>query len=357
LPTQNPNKDRLMALKNIPTIVITGALGVGKTTLIQKLLADKPDNERWAVLVNEFGEVGIDGALMANQSDEKNVFIKEVPGGCMCCTSGLPMQIALNLLLTEAKPDRLLIEPTGLGHPKEVLQTLASIEYRDVLDVKSTLTLIDARKLADKKWREHQTFREQLCIADTIVVTKSDLYQRDYQNDLTSFFASVGVQSTPVLWSDRDSINTALLNQNSGYINQCIEEQERQHAHAHHEHEYEHHEHGHHHHDASTTISTPNDGVVSVKNQGEGFYSRGWISASDRWFDYSACRQLFNELSVDRLKAVVITEDGIFGFNLANGTVEETELASANDTRIEFITDNEAEADKIAQQIEHALAL
>ena len=89
-------------IQSVPTNVITGFLGVGKTTAILHLLANKPADERWAVLVNEFGEIGVDGALMEQQ--DEGVFISEVPGGCMCCTSGLPMQIALNMLLTRSNP-------------------------------------------------------------------------------------------------------------------------------------------------------------------------------------------------------------------------------------------------------------
>lgn len=67
----------------VPTNILTGFLGVGKTTTILNLLKNKPENENWAVLVNEFGEIGIDGALMTDQG----ALIKEVPGGCMCCTA------------------------------------------------------------------------------------------------------------------------------------------------------------------------------------------------------------------------------------------------------------------------------
>jgi len=127
------------SIVSVPTNIITGFLGVGKTTAILHLLKHKPGNERWAVLVNEFGEIGIDGSLFKGQHSEQNgVFIREVPGGCMCCTAGLPMQIALAQLLARAKPDRLLIEPTGLGHPIEVLQTLFSEYYREVLNIQKT---------------------------------------------------------------------------------------------------------------------------------------------------------------------------------------------------------------------------
>lgn len=125
------------SIKAVPTNIITGFLGVGKTTAILNLMKNKPDNERWAILVNEFGEIGVDGSLVGGQhSDNQNVFIREVPGGCMCCAAGLPMQIALNQLLSEARPDRLLIEPTGLGHPKEVLEVLSTGHFRQILSLK-----------------------------------------------------------------------------------------------------------------------------------------------------------------------------------------------------------------------------
>ena len=105
----------------IRTHLITGFLGVGKTTAILNLLKQKPEDEKWAVLVNEFGEVGVDGAVLQSQG----AVVKEIPGGCLCCVSGLPFQIGLNMLIAKEKPDVLLIEPTGLGHPRNILATEA----------------------------------------------------------------------------------------------------------------------------------------------------------------------------------------------------------------------------------------
>ena len=77
--------DPATRLIDVPTNIITGFLGVGKTTAILQLLQNKPANERWAVLVNEFGEIGVDGSLIQGQhSESSGVFIREVPGGCMC---------------------------------------------------------------------------------------------------------------------------------------------------------------------------------------------------------------------------------------------------------------------------------
>lgn len=125
------------------TNLITGFLGSGKTTSILHLLAHKDPNEKWAVLVNEFGEVGIDGALLA----DSGALLKEIPGGCMCCVNGLPMQVGLNTLLRQGKPDRLLIEPTGLGHPKQILDLLTAPVYEPWIDLRATLCILDPRLL------------------------------------------------------------------------------------------------------------------------------------------------------------------------------------------------------------------
>ena len=105
----------------IPVNIITGFLGSGKTSAVLNLLKQKPRDEHWAILVNEFGEIGVDRSLMqGHEVKHDRVAILEVPGGCMCCAAGLPMKMALSQLLFLGRPDRLLIEPTGLGHPAEV---------------------------------------------------------------------------------------------------------------------------------------------------------------------------------------------------------------------------------------------
>lgn len=152
------------------TNLITGFLGSGKTTSILHLLAHKPANEKWAVLVNEFGEVGIDGALLA----ESGALLKEISGGCMCCVNGLPMQVGLNTLLRQGKPDRLLIEPTGLGHPRQILDILTAAVYEPWIDLRATLCILDPRQLLEEKIVANDNFRDQLTAADIIVANKSD---------------------------------------------------------------------------------------------------------------------------------------------------------------------------------------
>lgn len=200
---------RTKTISAIPTTIITGFLGVGKSSAILNLLKHKPKQERWAVLVNEFGEIGVDGSVFEGQhTQEQGVFIREVPGGCMCCVAGLPMQVALNQLLKLARPDRLLIEPTGLGHPKEILHTLRSDTYRSVINLQQIITLVDARKLSDRRYTEHHTFNEQIAIADVVVGNKQDLYQGDEQSTLQAYIDQHGASGAQVIFTQHSDIST-----------------------------------------------------------------------------------------------------------------------------------------------------
>ncbi|MCF2947499.1 GTP-binding protein [Paraglaciecola aquimarina] len=341
-------------IEQVPTNIITGALGVGKTTLIQALLEQKPKHERWAVLVNEFGEIGVDGALLTTP-EEDGIFIKEVPGGCMCCTSGLPMQIALNLLLARAKPHRLLIEPTGLGHPREVLQTLSEEHYKEVLDIRATLALIDIRKLADKRWRAHQPFQEQLEIADHIVVTKSDLYQQDLTPQLNEYLQDIGISNLPIRYAQQGKIDPQILLSKSKYQEPS---DQTMHSHSHsapHDHESSHPKTS----DSIQTIKAPETGSIKVENNADGYYSYGWICAPTQIFDFRSVMDTLSPLTVERLKGILITEQGVLTCNLIDGclSVSMTGLEQAADSRLEFITDDKNLAEQTSQRIEHLLNL
>ncbi|MGE8498571.1 MAG: CobW family GTP-binding protein [Pseudomonas sp.] len=133
-------------LKHIPTHLIAGPLGAGKTSLIRQLLAQRPAHERWAVLINEFGLVGLDAALLS--TDDQGIAFAEVAGGCLCCVNGVPFQVGLGRLLRKARPDRLLIEPSGLGHPLQLLMQLGEAPWQEVLAVQPPLLVLDAAALS-----------------------------------------------------------------------------------------------------------------------------------------------------------------------------------------------------------------
>ena len=135
-----------LMLQNIPTHVIAGPLGAGKTSLIKHLLAQRPAKERWAVLINEFGQIGLDAALLTQ--DDDGIALGEVAGGCLCCVNGAPFQVGLGRLLRKAKPDRLFIEPSGLGHPAQLLKQLQKAPWQEVLAVQPCVLVLDAQALA-----------------------------------------------------------------------------------------------------------------------------------------------------------------------------------------------------------------
>lgn len=312
-------------IQAVPTNIITGFLGVGKTSAILHLLKSKPANERWAVLVNEFGEIGIDGALVqGQQTEEQGVFIREVPGGCMCCAAGLPMQIALNQLLAKAKPDRLLIEPTGLGHPKEVLQVLSAEYYQDVLSIHKTLTLVDARKLTDPRYTEHETFNQQIAIGDLIVGNKQDLYQDKDKARLNDYINKFGQPHAEVIFTQQGEIAFDLLDGET----QSYRQPDPSHHHHHHKSK-----------PLASDLPIPEQGFLFAQNEGEGFQSAGWRFSPDKVFNYDKLFSLLTGLCAERMKAVFITNAGVFGYNLTADALTEIQLDDCLESRIEVISD------------------
>ena len=180
-------------LTQIPTHVICGPLGAGKTSLIRSLLAQKPASERWAVLINEFGQIGLDAALLS--TDEAGISLAEVAGGCLCCVNGVPFQVGLSRLLRKAKPDRLLIEPSGLGHPTELLTQLGAPPWQGALALQPCLAVLDAAALARDEPLP-RSVQQALQRSGLLVLNKSEaLDQADRQRIMA------GLPSLPMLWT------------------------------------------------------------------------------------------------------------------------------------------------------------
>lgn len=312
-------------LTAIPTNIITGFLGAGKTTTILHLLKNKPANERWAVLVNEFGEVGIDGKLLTVGTND--IFVREVPGGCMCCANGLPVQIALNRLLSAAKPHRLLIEPTGLGHPAEIITLLRSSLYQEVLDLRTTLVLVDARHLTDERYLRNTTFLQQLQVADIVIGNKKDLYS-DEDMERFSTYVQTELPGKPLYFASRGELDLTLLNGVGGFGG--------------HSKIYE----------ATSPLFVelperiPPCGYLRRTRQADGYFSCGWIF-SDLWtFSYERLFGVLSGAAQERLKGVFITDHGIFAFNKAGDVLNEAELEDTLDSRFEIIDRAEIRRDE-----------
>ncbi len=277
--------------QRVPTNIITGFLGVGKTTAILNLLKEKPADQKWAVLVNEFGEIGIDGAMMADQG----ALIKEVPGGCMCCTAGVPMSVGINALLRQ-QPDRLIIEPTGLGHPKQVMATLTSEQYRGYVDLKATIALVDPRNFSDSKYTSNQNFNDQLDSADVVIGNKVDLCQ---VHDIDAFNDWLTNQTPPKVFHKlvkNGQLPFELLDIERRKGDEATRIETHHHHHAEMEPQFQ---------------LAPGEPFARKENKGQGYVSCGWLFGAEYQFDFDKVFSLLSALNAERIKAVLNTDKAV----------------------------------------------
>jgi G3E family GTPase len=175
----------------IPANLFLGFLGVGKTTAVIDLLKRKDPREKWAVLVNEYGTVSVDDAFIEGEAAE-GVSVRSVAGGCFCCTTAPMLPVALHFLLQEMRPDRLLIETSGLGHPAALVDTLRE-KYSDRIELRATVGFVTPSDFAAPGMIDsNPVFRDQVQLADVLVLNKLDTATpqlvSDFQTWANGFF-------------------------------------------------------------------------------------------------------------------------------------------------------------------------
>jgi len=157
--------------EKIPVTVLTGYLGAGKTTLLNRILSE-PHGKKFAVIVNEFGEIGIDNELVVNADEE----VFEMNNGCICCTvRGDLVRIIDGLMRRKGKFDAIIVETTGLADPAPVAQTFfmdEAVGSRTKLD--AVVTVADAKWLMDRL-KDAPEAKNQIAFADVILINKTDL--------------------------------------------------------------------------------------------------------------------------------------------------------------------------------------
>lgn len=316
------------------TNLITGFLGSGKTTTITHLLAHKPENEKWAVLVNEFGEIGIDGALLA----DSGALLKEIPGGCMCCVNGLPMQVGLNTLLRQGRPDRLLIEPTGLGHPKQILDMLTADVYEPWIELHATLTLLDPRQLLDPRLQNDDNFRDQLAAADIIIANKADS-QDDASRAALEDWLSQNLADREAISVSQGQIDPALLDRPRRNLRALPSSASHSHSHP-----------------ASRGLAALN--LASHQrwrrslNSGQGYHACGWIFDDATRFDTIGLLEWARLAPVERVKGVMRIPEGLVRINRQGQDFHiETQNVEPPDSRIEVIHNAECDWNSLQQSL------
>lgn len=157
---------------SIQVNLICGPLGAGKTTLLRQLLQQKPAEQHWTLLVNEFGAAGIDGAILQHHPHTQ---VFELPGGCICCSAQGELKNTLDYILHHTTTDRLLIEPTGLGEPDSIVDLLRRLDQQNRLQLQTLFSVFDASALRLEEIAHYSVLQNLLNMADVIVLNKQDL--------------------------------------------------------------------------------------------------------------------------------------------------------------------------------------
>jgi G3E family GTPase len=239
--------------------VISGFLGAGKTTLIKKLLTGSLRNEKVVLLENEYGEIGIDGGFMK----DAGITVTELNAGCICCTLAGDFQAAVDQLIDTYHPDRILVEPTGVGKLSEILSAVEKAKTRHPdIEIGGSATVVDAGKCRMYMKNFGEFFLDQVKSASTVIFSRTQLLDADRVEKSRLLIAEAHpdarIITTP--WDDMepDFILEVIENGKPLYFapledDDDDDEDEGEHEHHHHHHDHdddddEEEEHGHHHH-------------------------------------------------------------------------------------------------------------
>ena len=231
--------------------IISGFLGAGKTTFIKKLLSDVWAGEKLVLIENEFGEIGIDGGFLKDAGIE----ITEMNSGCICCTLVGDFSKALVKVLDEYHPDRVIIEPSGVGKLSDVARAIEAVEKDADIEIDGRITVVDGKKAKMYMKNFGEFFKDQVEHASTIVVSRTQMMTDEKVEEcvhtLREENAEATIISTP--WDElgKEAISHALTK--GAEIESLFEDHEDHDHHDHDHHDHDHdcccgHDHHHHHH-------------------------------------------------------------------------------------------------------------
>ena len=231
-------------MANTKIDVVSGFLGAGKTTFIKRLVEGNKDKGKTIIIENEFGEIGIDGGFLKNSGIE----IKEMNSGCICCSLAGDFEASLRELLSTYEPNRVIIEPSGVGKLSDVLKAVSDVEKDLPVESNSAVTVVDVKKCKMYMKNFGEFFNNQIQFANTIILSRTDLVDNTKIEEAVALIKNVNPDAT-IVTTPLDKLSNEkieeLLSSPIDLKAELLDELAREHEH-HHEHDH-HHDHDHHH--------------------------------------------------------------------------------------------------------------
>ena len=233
-------------MANTKIDVISGFLGAGKTTFIKRLVEGNKDKGKTIIIENEFGEIGIDGGFLKNSGIE----IKEMNSGCICCSLAGDFEASLRELLEKYSPNRVIIEPSGVGKLSDVLKAVSDVEKDLPVESNSAVTVVDVKKCKMYMKNFGEFFNNQIQFANTIILSRTDIADDKKIEEAVALIKGVNPEAT-IVTTPLDKLSDEkieeMLSKPIDLKSELLEELAREHEHHHHHDHDEHCEHEHHH--------------------------------------------------------------------------------------------------------------
>ena len=233
-------------MTNTKIDVISGFLGAGKTTFIKRLVEGNKDKGKTIIIENEFGEIGIDGGFLKNSGIE----IKEMNSGCICCSLAGDFEASLRELLEKYSPNRVIIEPSGVGKLSDVLKAVSDVEKDLPVESNSAVTVVDVKKCKMYMKNFGEFFNNQIQFANTIILSRTDLADDKKIEEAVALIKGVNPDAT-IVTTPLDKLSDEkieeMLSKPIDLKSELLEELAKEHEHHHHHHEHCEHEHHHDH--------------------------------------------------------------------------------------------------------------
>ena len=316
----------------IPVWVVAGPLGSGKTTALTQLVAGKPATENWVVLLNEFTDAGIDALTVASAASGP-FDVRLVPGGCLCCAGEADFRRNLNELVTTTRPDRILVEPSGLGHPAGIIDELLAHQAAGRISLDLIIGLLTGQDLV--RVNSDEITRAVAEIADVLLLSKSDLATPADLAAFDSFVATLfPAKRASGAWHWQDSLQPWLVYEGSSEVPRALLSRSTLHEHERHRHA----DHQHRHLGDIVAI-----GPGAERRSIEVLQRQGARWVFDRSYEFSEARLMAALLAdtevnraVERFKAVVrVGEDEWILLQSAGARLQASPTSWRRDHRLE----------------------